>query len=144
LDADGKGWRSKIEGSLSTDDRARVHFQVLSRDELAIAYQQAAVCILPSTWENSPYALLEAMSCATPVVACDSGGTPELIENGVNGFLIPVDDAQALAARVGELLSQSELRKTMGRNARLKIEQTFSVEKVLPKMMAAYDYAIAN
>src|SRR5262249_18479681 len=144
LDRDGQSWRTKIEQSLTESHKARIDFGEVSREELAIAYQHAAVCILPSTWENSPYAVLEAMACAKPVVACNSGGTPELIEHGVNGFLIPVDDSTALAERVGELLSQSDLRIAMGRNARQKIEQTFSVEQVLPKMIAAYDYALAN
>ncbi len=119
-----------------------MRFEELSRAELVRAYQEAAVCILPSTWENAPYALLEAMACATPVVACDSGGSPELIENGVNGFLIPVNDSAALAARVSQLLAQPSLRKSMGENGRRRIEESFSVERVLPKMIAAYDYAI--
>ena len=84
------------------------------------------------------------MACATPVVACNSGGSPELIENGVNGFLIPVNDSKALASRIAELLQQPSLRKSMGENARRRIEESFSVERVLPKMIAAYDYAIAE
>jgi glycosyltransferase involved in cell wall biosynthesis len=102
------------------------------------------VCILPSTWENFSYTLLEAMACGTPVVACNSGGSPELIENGISGFLIPVNDSRALVSRVAELLAAPALRKSMGENARRQIEQSFSVEQVLPKMIAAYDYAIAQ
>ena len=76
--------------------------------------------------------------------ACNSGGSPELVENGVNGFLIPVNDSEALAARLGELLSQPELSRAMGENGRRKIEQNFSVEQVLPQMIAAYDYALSQ
>ena len=144
MDRDGKSWREKIENSLSQVDKSRVHFEETSREELTHAYQQAAVCILPSTWENSPYALLEAMACATPVIACDSGGAPELIENGVSGFLIPVNDPDMLAARIGELLSDQSLRSTMGQNARLRIEEFFSSDRVVPKMVAAYDHAMAQ
>jgi len=144
LDVDGQSWRKKILASLDSRQTSRVKFAEMSRAELVGAYQEAAVCILPSAWENASYVLLEAMACATPVIACNSGGSPELIENGVNGFLIPVNDANALAARVGQLLSQPDLRKTLGENARRRIEETFSVEQVLPKMIAAYDYAIAQ
>ena len=84
------------------------------------------------------------MACATPVVACNSGGSPELIEDGVSGFLIPVNDTSALVERISELMSAPALRKAMGENARRRIEERFSVESVLPKMMAAYDYAIAH
>jgi len=144
LDSDGQSWRKKILEVLDSGQAARLRFAEMSRTDLVRAYQEAAVCVVPSTWENASYVLLEAMACATPVVACNTGGSPELIEHGVNGFLIPVNDAQALADRVGELLSRPDLRKTMGENARRKIEQSFSVEQVLPKMIAAYDYAIAQ
>jgi len=116
----------------------------MARTDLVRAYQEAAVCILPSTWENSSYTLLEAMACATPVVACNSGGSPELIENGISGFLIPVNDSEALVARIAQLLTEPSLRKSMGDNARRRIEESFSVERVLPEMIAAYDFAIAQ
>lgn len=144
LDRDGQSWRQKILESLDPVQRARVRFEEMSRAELVQAYQEAAVCILPSAWENSSYTLLEAMACATPVVACNSGGSPELIENGVSGFLIPVNDSEALVSRIAELLATPSLRKSMGDNARRRIEESFSVERVLPKMIAAYDYAIAQ
>jgi len=144
VDRDGQSWRRKILNSLDSLQRTKVRFEELTRKDLVQAYQEAAVCILPSTWENSSYVLLEAMACATPVVACNSGGSPELIEDGVSGFLIPVNDSQALVSRVGELLSDPSLRKVMGDNARRRIEESFSVERVLPKMIAAYDYAIAQ
>jgi glycosyltransferase involved in cell wall biosynthesis len=144
VDRDGKTWRSKILDSLNAANRGRVRFEEMPRADLVLAYQEAAVCILPSTWENSSYTLLEAMACATPVVACNSGGSPELIENGVSGFLIPVNDSKALVARISELMTSAPLRKAMGENARRRIEESFSVESVLPKMMAAYDYAMAQ
>jgi glycosyltransferase involved in cell wall biosynthesis len=144
VDRDGQSWRQKILGSLTAAEQSRVHFEEMSRSKLVQAYQEAAVCILPSAWENSPYALLEAMACATPVVACNSGGSPELVEDGVSGFLIPVNDSMALAERLSELLAQPSLRREMGNNARRRIEESFSVSQVLPKMMAAYDFVITQ
>jgi len=143
-DRDGQSWRRKILDSLDPLHRTKVRFEEMTRKELVQAYQEAAVCIVPSTWENSSYVLLEAMACATPVVACNSGGSPELIEDGVSGFLIPVNDSEALVSRVAELLAEPALRKLMGDNARRRIEESFSVDRVLPKMIAAYDYAIAQ
>jgi glycogen(starch) synthase len=143
-DHDGVSWRTKILESLPPADRLRVRFETMSRAELAGAYGCAAVCILPSKWENAPYAALEAMACGTPVIACNNGGTPEIIEDGVHGFLVPVDDPPALAARISAVLTQPALRRRLGASARQRIEQTFSVERVLPKMLAAYEYAIAH
>jgi glycosyltransferase involved in cell wall biosynthesis len=144
LDRDGQSWRSKILESIDPVHRSKLRFQEVSRKELACLYPEAAVCVLPSKWENAPYAVLEAMACGTPVVACDSGGAPELIEHDVSGFLVPVDDFNALAARISELITQPALRRVMGQNARRRIEQSFSLERVLPKMLAAYDHAMAN
>ncbi len=144
VDRDGQSWRRKILDSLDPLQRTKVRFEEMTRTDLVRAYQEAAVCILPSAWENSSYVLLEAMACGTPVVACNSGGSPELIENGVSGFLIPVNDSQALVSRVAELLAEPALRKRMGDNARRRIEESFSVDRVLPRMIAAYDYAIAH
>lgn len=144
LDCDGISWKEKILGALNPSQSSRVHFETTSRAELVQLYRRAAVCVLPSRWENAPYAALEAMACGTPVVACDGSGTRELIDDAVNGFLIPFNDANALADKVGALLSQPAMRKTMGENARRRIDQSFSVERVLPKMLAAYNYVLAR
>lgn len=143
-DYDGVSWQKKIRDSLSPTDDSRVRFETMSRGELAAAYRDAAVCILPSKWENAPYAALEAMACGTPVIACNNGGTLELIEDGVDGFLVPVDDAEALASRIAAVLTEPALRQEMGLKARRRIEQSFSAEHVLPKMVAAYEYALAH
>jgi glycosyltransferase involved in cell wall biosynthesis len=144
FDRDGQSWRQKIRAALPPAHQTRVRFEELSRSELLSAYQEAAICMLPSTWENSSYTLLEAMACGTPVIASHSGGSPELIENGVSGFLIPVNDPGALVARIGQLLTEPERRKTMGVNARRRIEESFSVAHVLPQMVTAYHSLIGR
>jgi glycogen synthase len=141
-DHDGVTWSHKLRDDPAY--RGRLRFEEKSRDNLIQTYQEAAVCILPSVWENFPYALLEAMACGTPVVATSCGGFPELIENGVSGFLVPVDDPEALALRIGELLADPQLRQDIGKNARKRVEELFSVERVLPTMVAAYEHAITN
>jgi len=144
VDHDGKKWSDKLREAVDPMQREHIKFEQKSRDALIETYQEAAVCILPSVWENFPYALLEAMACGTPVVATQCGGYPELIEDGISGFLVPVDDSEALAVRISELLAQPQLRNDIGRNARQRVEERFSVERVLPKMIAAYDHAIAQ
>lgn len=143
-DHDGKKWSDKLRDAVGPMQREQLRFEQKSRDALIETYQEAAVCILPSVWENFPYALLEAMACGTPVVATQCGGYPELIEDGVSGFLVPVGDSEALASRIGDLLAGPQLRNDIGRNARKRVEERFSVERVLPKMIAAYDCAIGQ
>lgn len=142
-DRDGKKWSDKLLAAVDPLQRERLRFEQKSREALVQAYQEAAVCILPSVWENFPYALLEAMACGTPVVATHCGGFPELIEDGVSGFLVPVDDSEALASRISELLAQPQLRNEIGRNARKRVEELFSIGQVLPTMIAAYEHAIS-
>ena len=144
VDSDGRKWSEKLLEAVSPAQRGRVRFEQKSRDSLIQAYQEATVCILPSVWENFPYALLEPMSCGTPVVATRCGGFPELIESGVSGFLVPVGDAEALAKQIGELLAQPQLRSDIGRNARRRVEERFSAAQVLPSMVAAYEQAISR
>jgi glycosyltransferase involved in cell wall biosynthesis len=141
-DHDGKKWSEKLLDAVDPTQRERLRFEQKSRDALVQAYQEAAVCILPSAWENCPYALLEAMACGTPVVATRGGGVPEIIEDGVSGLMVSNGDAEALADRISALLEDAQLRKALGHNARRRIQELFSVEQVLPKMIAAYEAAI--
>ena len=63
-------------------------------------------------------ALLEAMASGLPVVATRIGGTPELVQDGLNGFLVPVDDVEALAHRIGQIAASADLRLRMGAASR--------------------------
>ena len=142
IDHDGKKWSDKFLDAVDPSQRERLKFEQISRDTLVQAYQEAAVCILPSVWENCPYALLEAMACGTPVIATRVGGIPEIIEEGVSGLMLSTGDSEALADRISRVLEDAQLRKTLGHNARRRIQELFSVESVLPKMIAAYEDAI--
>ncbi len=82
---------------------------------------------MSSTTEGLPVVLLEACSAAVPVVATAVGGIPEVIAEGVNGYLVPSGDAVRLAQRILDLSRSRELRQTMGRQGRERIEKEFSV-----------------
>ena len=77
-------------------------------------YRDAGVFALPSLeGEGMPNVVLEAMSWGLPVVATDSGGLPTMIEDGENGFLVPMRDSEAIAERIGELLIDASQREVM-------------------------------
>lgn len=80
--------------------------------------QQANVFILPSLNEGQPYAILEAMSAGLPVVSTNVGCIPEMIRDGIEGFLIAPGEIDTLADRIVRLLADQALRETMGRAAR--------------------------
>jgi glycosyltransferase involved in cell wall biosynthesis len=138
VDATGRSWRERLLEGVPPAERSRVHFEQVSRDELIRRYHRAAVCVLPSVWENFPYALLEAMACGVPAVGTRTGGLPELIEDGASGLIVPPADAPALADGLCALLQDAGLRDRMGRAARRQVEERFSVEKVVPEMLAVY------
>ena len=97
-----------------------------SREELVALYQAAAVFALPSDEEGLGIVLLEAMGCGVPVVSTRSGGPDGIIEEGVDGFLVPLGDADALAGRLTELLEDSELNDLMGKAGRLTVERRYA------------------
>lgn len=81
--------------------------------------------VLPSRGEGLPRSLLEAAAMGLPLVATDVPGCREIVENGVNGFLVPPGDAAALAAKIELLLNQPELCHQFGAASREKAVQAF-------------------
>src|SRR5438094_52628 len=79
--------------------------------------------LLPSEQESFGMAALEAMASEVPVIATRAGGLPEVITDGENGYLFPVGDVDSMAARAIQILSNPELQKRLGRNARETAER---------------------
>ncbi len=95
----------------------------LKGTELAAAYASADAFIFPSRTETLGLVLLEAMAAGCPVVAARSGGIPDIVDDGVNGYLFdPADDYGAITA-TQRLLSRQEERETLRRNARREAER---------------------
>jgi len=100
------------------------------REDVALYLSACDVVVLPSSYgEAFPRAVIEAMALGKPVVATDVGGTREAIQEGVTGYVVPPDDAEALADRIGRLLADDAARAFMGAAARRRAEERFSVDK---------------
>ncbi|MFH1670499.1 MAG: glycosyltransferase [Patescibacteria group bacterium] len=89
------------------------------------------ICVCPSFIEACPLVILEAMALGRPIIASDTYGIPEIIEDGVNGLLIPPGHAGLLADRIRILLSDPEHAHALGQNARSRIEERFTHSKTL-------------
>jgi len=100
--------------------------------------------LLPSDAESFGMAALEAMASEVPVIATRSGGLPEVVEDGVSGYLLPVGDVEAMAERAIEILSNDELALRMGRAGRDTAIQKFAEAKVVPQYRQAYERVIAG
>jgi glycosyltransferase involved in cell wall biosynthesis len=97
---------------------------------LLAAYHDADVFVLPSRRDPFPTVIREAMFFGVPCVASNIWAMPEMIEDGKTGFLIPVDDTDALLSRLVLLLGDAALRKEMGTAARARAEAMFSWDSV--------------
>ena len=98
----------------------------------------SGIFVLPSRWEGLSCALLEAQAAGLPAVVSDIGGNLEVVENGVNGWVVPTGDADALAQAIVQLYRSPALRVQMGGAARARAQAVFAIEKVAAQLEAAY------
>jgi glycosyltransferase involved in cell wall biosynthesis len=96
------------------------------------------IFVLASKQEGLGTSLLDAQALGVPVVACHSGGIPEIIEHGQNGLLVPAQDEQALAASLIKLASEPSLRATLGKNALQSVQQ-FDIKYTIEQNMQLYE-----
>jgi N-acetyl-alpha-D-glucosaminyl L-malate synthase BshA len=99
----------------------------------------AHVLLLPSELESFGLATLEGMACGLPPVATRVGGLPELVTEGVDGFLEPVGDIQAQAARAVDLLTDDALYRSLSAAARHTAESRFCTSRIIPQYEQYYE-----
>ena len=96
------------------------------------------IVTLFSRWEGLPIAIIEAMFAAKPVVSSSVGGIPEIIDEGVNGFLIDDFDITKAADQISSLLENKSLRLSIGRAARQKAMESFSKDRMVENYDKVY------
>ncbi len=109
------------------------------RNDVPVLMQLMDIFILPSLAEGISNTLLEAMASGLPVIATSVGGNVELIEEGVNGRLVPVNNVVAMADAVAELIDDPALRQSMGEKGLALVRTTFNWEKTVADYLAVYD-----
>lgn len=101
------------------------------------------IFVLSSLFEGLPIALLEAMSLGKPVVTTSVGGIPEVIIDGVNGFLVPAKDPELLAQKIIQLLKDDNLRASFSQNAIRTIREHFNLQEMVRKVEEIYSGILA-
>jgi len=96
--------------------------------DLVEEMQKASVVVLPSLSQVESFGmvLIEAMACQTPVVGTNSGGIPEVIEDGMDGFTVPAKDSHALALAISKIMADRELACRMGQYGEAKVREKFT------------------
>ena len=116
----------------------------LGVDSMIVELLQAAMLVLPSKQETAPVIVSEAMAASKSVVATNAGGTAEMVEDGVTGFVTPVDDTPALASAMDKLLIDADLRRQMGEAGRRSAQLRFRRSVVIDKTIALYGDMIGD
>ncbi|HEX6133506.1 MAG TPA: glycogen synthase [Longimicrobiales bacterium] len=132
--------------------------EMLPKQKIIHLYTHAEIFVCPSVYEPFGIINLEAMACGTPVVASAVGGIPEVVEHGSTGLLVtpeaisaaeveprhPEQFARDLAGAVNALLDDPELRASMARNARARVEQHFSWQSIARRTVDFYEEVVSR
>jgi glycosyltransferase involved in cell wall biosynthesis len=109
------------------------------RDDMHQVYAQADIICMPSLYgEGVPRTLIEAAAHGRPVIAADNRGCRDIVRDGVNGCLVPQDDAEALAQAIQQLAADQSLRLRMGAAGREIVRNGFSADNIITQSMALY------
>jgi D-inositol-3-phosphate glycosyltransferase len=114
-----------------------------SQDTLPYYYCAAEAVVVPSHYESFGMVALEAMACGVPVVASQVGGLAFLVQDGVTGFTVPVDEPRALADRLTRLSCDPELRKKLGSQA-AAVAAEYAWENIAARVVALYEQVLGD
>jgi glycosyltransferase involved in cell wall biosynthesis len=126
-----------LAGELGVSNRVNLSGPVPIQ-EIGAWYEQADIFCLPSYNEGLPMSLLEAMATSLPLVASSVGAVPQLVRDGVDGYLFEAGDRERLTALLLKLLKDPQHASALGRNGRQRIVEDFSLEAVSEQLASVY------
>lgn len=144
LEVLGGSAKDERERFLYTVDDLELRGSVLWRgavpaDEVSRRLREADICLHASHSEGISNAVLEAMASGLPVVCTDAGGMREAVRDGIDGFVVPVRDVEAMAEALVTLARDPELRCRMGSAARQRVLEEFTLERQTREWRALYE-----
>jgi L-malate glycosyltransferase len=114
------------------------------QDQVYEKLAAADLFLLPSQLESFGLAALEAMACEVPVIATNVGGLPEVVEHGVDGYLVEPGDVKSAGEFAIEILSRADHGRAMGHAARLNAKQKFCANDVIPQYERYYQRVLES
>lgn len=140
-----------LAGKIDTENKAGISEEYLKeklekgyldwigfQENMIDVYKKSDIVVLPSYREGMPKALIEASAIGRPIVTTNAIGCKECVDEGVNGYKVPVKSVKELSLAIEKLVQSSDLRKEMGRHSRLKAEKEFSLTGVVSKHIEIY------
>jgi glycosyltransferase involved in cell wall biosynthesis len=149
---------ARVKLLLAGDGPCRARLEALARElglsdavifagfvaDIEEVYAALDIFLLPSFFEALSNALMSAMAYALPSIAFHCGGPAEIIENGKSGLLVEAGNVHALSASIATMLDDSEFRKKIGNQGRIRIQENFSVEKMVDEMIRVYEGCVEH
>ena len=118
---------------------------VYSLEEMKELYAVSDVCVYPSSsFEPFGLTMLESMATARPIIITNTGGMPEVVKDGINGFVIPLREFELLAAKIITLLGDKKLRNRLGYTGRQMVESQYTKERVAKDILSVYKRFLAR
>ena len=122
-------------------DFTKIGVEYLGRsNDIKGIWQESDISVLPSYREGLPLSLLESAAMGKPIVTTDVPGCREVVDDGVNGFLVPPKDPKALADAIEKLAVDTDLRWQFGRASRERAVKEFSSDRVIADTLTLYEY----
>jgi glycosyltransferase involved in cell wall biosynthesis len=110
----------------------------ISQEDKMDLLSKCSALVLPSTVEGQPIAALEALAMSKPLLLSDIEPSYEIVTEGVDGFILPTNDARKWAERITFLLSRKDVCEKMGREGRLKVEKKYNIKRLLDNVETTY------
>jgi glycosyltransferase involved in cell wall biosynthesis len=114
------------------------------QEHVARFYEAFDALLLPSVNEGTPVSVIEALAAGRPAVATRVGGTPDVVRDGVDGFLVDLGDTDALAERLAELAADPERRERMGLAGRTHVLERYGVDRLVDDIDELYRNLLAT
>lgn len=136
--------QSQIDSAIAEFDLSGIVHQHPPTHDITPHYAQADVTILPSTSEGFPNVILESFAASTPVIVSQAANTAELVTHGVNGWVFPTGDSQALANQIeAAWRTPAHQREEMGRSGRA-IAERHSIPRMVEQYTNLYERALSR
>jgi glycosyltransferase involved in cell wall biosynthesis len=136
-----KGQLESLAASLDVSNR--VHF-IGIRNDIPAILRSSDIFLFTTLYEGFPNAILEAMAAGLPVITTDFEGADELVSDGVNGRVVPIDDVHRTVAALQDCLDDPEGTRRMATTAQSFVRQEFSMQKMVARTTALYKAILAG